>query len=166
MSTPTGRFNLRTRKSLKLHGQIECTSCHRYYFAPEICDDENDIFDDQTKANGEKLCCDCEEKKRLEPPPKRRNVQRQNAAPATAPISKTKPMTPKIKQEKIDADYSPATNKGHCDRVSPITNGIGNDFSQHGMVQIHNVQLLTQPMLPLNVNSKYAMTAVHDFIMW
>lgn len=167
MSAPTGRFNLRTRKSLKLQGQIECSSCHRYYFAPEIFDEENDDCDDQTK--GEKLCCDCEDKKRLEPPPKRRSVQRQNAAPS--PISKTTPMTSKIKQEKNDLDYSPAAIKGHCDQFSLIsnrnttTNGIGNDFSQNGMVQIHNVQLLTQPMLPLNVNSKCFSTAVDDFII-
>lgn len=160
MSTSTGRFNLRTRKSLKLHGQIECTSCHRYYFAPEIFDDENDDCDDPTKTNGgEKLCCDCEEKKQLEPPPKRRAVQRQNAAPS--PISKTTPITKRIKQEKIDSDDPHATFNGHCDQFSSnanqnaTTNDICADFSQNGMVQIHSSELLAQPMLPLNINSKY-----------
>lgn len=162
MSTPNGRFNLRTRKSLKLHGQIECTSCHRYYFAPEIFDNENDDYDDQTKAGGEKLCCDCEEKKRLEPPPKRRSVQRQNAAPF--PMPKTTPMPVNIKQEKIDSD---ATANGHCGRFLPnaITNGISSDFSQNGMVQIHSSELLEQPMLPLNINSEYISTVVEYFLM-
>lgn len=159
MSTSSGRFNLRTRKSLKLHGQIECTSCHRYYFEPEIFDDEND---DCESKGGEKLCCDCEDKKKLEPPPKR---QRQNVAPSS--ISNTTPMIPRIKQEKMDLDYSPAADKGHCDqRLRPIanqnatTNGISSDFHQNGMVQIHSSELLSQPMLPLNVNSEYSSTVV------
>lgn len=167
MNTPTGRFNLRTRKSLKLNGQIECTSCHRYYFAPEIFDVENDDCDDPTKTNGgEKLCCDCEEKKQLEPPPKRRAVQRQNVA--SSPISKTTPMTTKIKQEQIDLDYSPATDNGHFDRVSTIANRTAttNGISQNGMVQIHSSELLTQPMLTMNINRKYTTTVVDDFKMW
>lgn len=168
MSAPTGRFNLRTRKSLKLHGQIECTSCHRYYFAPEIFDDKND---DCESNGGEKLCCDCEEKKKLEPPPKRRSVQRQNIAPSA--ISKTPPMTTKIKQEKMDSDYSPATAKGHCaQRLASIANpnattiGVSSDFCQNGMVQIHSSELLTQPMLPLNINSEYTSTVVDYLIIW
>ena len=137
MSLSTGRFNLRTRKSVKLFGQIKCTSCGRFYFPSENSDDENDDVD-QSKT-GENLCCNCEEEKRQEPPPKRRAIQGQNGAPSLAPKI--------IKQEKIDLDYSPTNDSGHCDRLSSIPN-------QDRMVQIHSSELLTQP-LPLNINSEY-----------
>lgn len=143
------RFNLRTRKSMKLIGQLECTSCHRFYFPPENSDDENDDGI-QTKP-GENLCCDCEEKKRYEPSPKRRAIQRQNGVPS--PISKT------IKQEKIDPDYSQSNIDGNYGRFSSVanqntTNG-SNNFNSDRMVQIHSSELLAQPMLPLNMNSEY-----------
>lgn len=161
MSTPGGRFNFRTRKSLKLHGQIECTSCHRFYFSPEIFDEEN--YDDGDQSGAEKLCCDCEEKKRCEPPPKRRAMQRQNGV--QTPISKTTttttttPMTT-IKQEKIDSIGSQANSNGHYDRLPSIANqntvkGISDDFSENRMVQIHSSELLTQSMLPLNFKREY-----------
>lgn len=66
MSKSTGRFNLRTRKSLK--NQLECVSCNRQYFPLECSeDDENDV---QT----ENICCDCDEKRRTESKPKRRAI--------------------------------------------------------------------------------------------
>lgn len=146
MNTSIGRFNLRTRKSMKLFGQIECTSCHRFYFPPESADDfdiDDDVDENQTNTS-EKLCCDCEEKKRHEPPPKRRRaVQRQNGVPST-------PLTVKIKQEQIDQDDSQSEISAYNDRISPITN-----FDDNRMVQIHSSELLTQPMLPLNINSEY-----------
>lgn len=119
---------------MKLFGQIECTSCHRFYFPPENADDE---IDDDGNQTSEKLCCDCEEKKQYEIPPKRR---RQNGVPSS-------PIITNIKQEKIDSDdMQPRIS----DRISPITN-----FDSDRMVQIHSSELLTQPMVPLNINSEY-----------
>lgn len=66
MSKPTGRFNLRTRKSLR--NQLECVSCKRYYFPLELQDD--DVNEEETKN----MCCDCTEKQQPKAPPKRRAV--------------------------------------------------------------------------------------------
>lgn len=151
MSTRSSRFSLRTRKSMKLLGQIECSSCQRFYFPPENSDDENDDVDEQTE-NSEQLCCDCEEKKAYKSPPrKRRAIQQQNGVPS--PIVKV------IKQEQIDPADLQANNGGYNDRVSPIanqntTNGI-NHFNCDSMVQIHTSELLKQPMLPLSIDSEY-----------
>lgn len=140
---------LRNRKSIKLIGQNECTSCHRFYFPSENSDDEND--DGVQTKTVEALCCDCEEKKRSEPPPKRRAIQRQNGVPS--------PMSKVIKQEKLDSDDLQSNISGNYGRFSSnanqnTTNGI-NNFNCDRMVQIHSSELLTQPMLPLNMNSEY-----------
>lgn len=134
---------------MKLYGQIECTSCHRYYFPPENSDDENND-DEVNTESGEKLCCDCEEKSRYEPPPKRRAVQRQNGV--RTPISKM------IKQEKIDPVELQETINRHSDQFTSDSNQITTNHSNFNcdrMVQIHSSELLTQPMLPLNINRKY-----------
>lgn len=141
----SSRFNLRARKSLKLFGQSECTSCHRFYFPPENSDDENDNGTQATAT--ETLCCDCEEKKRHEPPPKRRAVQRQNgASPSISNVY--------IKQEKPDLDDSQSIASGHFDqRLSNVNQHAKNRTENTNcdqMVQIHSSELL-----PLNTNSKY-----------
>lgn len=150
----SSRFNLRTRRSMKLNGQIECTSCRRHYFPAENSDDENSDDDEQTKKVKQQLCCDCDAKQVYKsPPPKRRIVQRQNGAPS--------PILTQIKQEKIDSDYSPAKINGYPDGISSnakqkTTKANGNNrVNCDNMVQIHSSELLSQPMLPLNINSEY-----------
>lgn len=78
MSSIGGRFNLRTRKSLILVGQIECSLCKRHYFPLENSDDDD--IDDQK----ENICCNCEEKQQYQPPTKKRAIQCDNDAKATA----------------------------------------------------------------------------------
>lgn len=132
---------------MKLHGQIECTSCHRFYFPAENSDDEND--DDEQTQKIKQLCCDCEAKQADKSPPrKRRASQRQNGV---------QPSPLMIKQEKIDSNESPGHNNGCHGQITPLTNRNGfNHLDLNRMVQIHSVDLLAQPMVPLNnINSEY-----------
>lgn len=64
MNKSTGRFNLRTRKSLK--NQLKCDSCKRHYFPMEVSDDD----DEQT----ENICCDCDVKRQSKSQPKRQGI--------------------------------------------------------------------------------------------
>lgn len=114
MNKSTGRFNLRTRKSLK--NQLKCDLCKRNYFPMELSDDEVDD-DEQTKN----ICCDCDVKRQSKPQPKRKGVS--------------------IKVEKPDTNYDdqcqkyqPVTTKGNVTSKSSL--------ACSNMVQIHSIELL------------------------
>lgn len=131
---------------MKLNGQVECSSCKRYYFSSEDLDeDEND----GPKTN---ICCDCEERQRYEPQAKR---QRRSGATATA-----------IKQEKLELNdilEKPIVyhDQNQADLKHPVekenTQNHENDVKSGCMVQIHSIELLSQPQQPfiLNTNSKF-----------
>lgn len=128
---------------MKLNGQIECTSCKRYYFSSEYLEDEDE--DDGQKTN---ICCDCEERQRCQPQPKR---QRRSAAKATA-----------IKQETLETNEISAKPIVYFDQYQtelehPIEKENTQDHKNHVksecMVQIHSIELLSQPQQLVTINS-------------
>lgn len=131
MNRSSGRFNLRQRKSVKLFGQIECSSCKRYYFPTDNSDEEEES---ETKTN--KICCDCEERAQNVPPPKRRVVQRKNDISATTQAN--------VKQERIDSANFPVQNNvfEHLQRnEKENTQQHCNNMNTGNTVPIHSVQV-------------------------
>lgn len=123
MSKSTGRFNLRTRKSLK--NQLKCDSCKRHYFPMELPEDDDD-------ERTEHICCDCDVKRqsKLQPKPKRQGLS--------------------IKVEEPDTNvddqcqkFQVVANKGNATCKSVLDNN---------MVQIHSIELL-QPATVTNSKS-------------
>lgn len=120
MEKPTGRFNLRTRKSLKLAGQIECNSCKRNYFPSNFSDDNDNT--EQT----ENVCCNCEK------------IPLQNA-----PQPRKRAKRTSIKEEKIDPDFDfhkmVNVSNDQCPGTSETTKI---QLPKQSMVQIHSIELL------------------------
>lgn len=126
MDKPIGRsFNLRTRKSLKSIGQSVCKSCKRKYF-PEDFSEHSDTKGDQS------LCCDCESKKLIEPPAKRRQTRK---AMATATIKPEPVESSSISNGQPNVIQTIPTNEKKSPR---------NNLDSDNMVKIHFTELLTK----------------------
>lgn len=145
MCSSVGRFNLRTRKSLKLNGQIECSSCKRFYFPPENLED-----DDENEIQTKKICCDCEDRQKQQPPAKR---QRKNGATITA-----------IKQELNNSitqshDYYDQHSNQSLQPIRSIekenTHNVDKKSNSGCMVQIHSIELLSNSPIKLTTKSKF-----------
>lgn len=134
MKKSVGRFNLRSRKSLKLTGQIECNSCKRNFFPIDFSKDNENI--------GQINCCDCEEKEQNVTHPKRRTT---------------------IKIEKEDSPPSTNTDESNSDGSSDLSQDsvlrmnapVRKNFLRSSrIVKIHTADLLKHPMEISNDKSK------------
>lgn len=136
MEEPSGRFNLRARKSLKLSGRSVCSSCKRGYFSAVLFSEDFDTNDDQTQN----ICCDCEKKKSIEPQAKRRSTQR-----------KTKATAATIKKESVAANNS-YQFQAHIDQSTQRNDQDQQAILDAGnMVKIHFSELLQNQPSPRNL---------------
>lgn len=146
MCSSVGRFNLRTRKSLKLNGQIECNSCKRYYFPPENVDEDDDDNEVKTKQ----ICCDCEDRQQQQPPAKRQRKSR-----ATVTAIKQEPIT-LIPQPPVYYDqHSNQTLQPILSIEKENTQNVDKKTNSGCMVQIHSIELLSNSPIALTTISKF-----------
>lgn len=122
-------FNLKSKESQKMTGQLECRLCKRIYFPTETSDEDN-------------ICSDCDLKNHIgpEPQPKRRISQRKRTPTAV----------------KVENDHSAdqcLLTLEHPIESEHIYNR-RNVLAKGAMVQIHFTELLNASQIISNYNSK------------
>ncbi|XP_055305106.1 uncharacterized protein LOC129569903 isoform X1 [Sitodiplosis mosellana] len=134
MSKSTGRFNLRTRKSLK--NQLECVSCKRNYFPMELSEE------DENNEQTENICCDCDGKRQTELQPKRRTIS--------------------IKVEKTDSNDAQCQKPQPNGSKVYATRKSSSSLNPGSMVQIHSIELLKPTAAITNVTNIPRLTKIKE----
>lgn len=137
------RFNLRSRKTLKLSTQKQCSKCQRHMF----CDDEINGDDDQKEV----ICVDCERQPNIEPEVKKPQRKRKlSQVPATkVKIERHDDSENKIHQSSDGMSYANQINTIDCTPISvhsnlvlmkSTTNNSKNCFILKQKIQFHNIE--------------------------
>lgn len=107
------RFNLRSRKTLKLSTQKQCSKCQRHMFCDEEIenDDENEV-----------ICVDCEKQPTIEPEVKKQ--QRKRKLPQLVPANKMKiekdDSENQIYQSSDGMSYENQIDTNNCTPMVPV----------------------------------------------
>lgn len=108
------RRSLRSRKTVKLNGQIQCESCKRFYFTSE--------YIDESESTVKRICCNCEGEQQKQSFEKR---QKKHGTIAT-----------EIKQELIKPSFQQNVSSNGKENASSVDNNLNSDC----MVQIHSIE--------------------------